>query len=97
MPVTASGRWAGRLLGLAALLFVGFFVLVASGQRGGDTFFSNPSLSITMLGAAGFALIAGGFGMHALGHRDRSFVAFLASAVAMIVLLWTTLEIAFAH
>lgn len=82
---------------MAVLLFVGFFVLVAAGQRGGDTFFSNPWLSITMLGAAGSAVTAGGFGVHALRHHDRSFVSFLAVAAAAIVILWTTLEIAFPH
>jgi hypothetical protein len=96
-PATTSRRWAGRLLGLAALLFAGFFVLVAAGQRGGDTFFSNPSLSITILGAAVAAVVAGAFGVDALRHRDRSVVAFGAIGVATVVILWSALEIAFPH
>jgi len=97
VPTTTSGRWAGRLLGLAALLFAGFFGLVGAGQRGGDTFFSNPSLSITMLGAAGAAMVAGAFGLHAVCHRDRSAVVIGAIVVATVVGLWTALEIAFPH
>jgi len=97
MSATSAGRRAGRLLGVAALLFVGFVVLVASGQRGGETFFSNPSLSITMLGAAALAVAAGGFGVRAIVHRDRSVVVFVAIAVATVVILWTALELAFPH
>ena len=97
MTATPSGRRAGRLLGSAALLFAGFIVLVASGQRGGETFFSNPALSITMLGAAALAVAAGSFGVRALLHRDRSVMVFAAIAVATVVILWTTLELAFPH
>ena len=97
MPETTSGRWAGRLLGLAALLLAAFYGLVALGQRGGDTFFSNPSLSITILGAAGSAVVAGGFGVDALVHRERSFVVFLAIVVAVLVIWWTMMEILFPH
>jgi hypothetical protein len=97
MTAALSGRWSGRLLGFAALLLVGFFALVAGGQRGGETFFSNPSLSITILGAAGAAVVAGGFGVHALVHHERSFMVFLAIAVAVFVIWWIAMEILFPH
>jgi hypothetical protein len=97
MAATTSRRWAGRLLGLAALLLTGFFSLCALGQRGGETFFSNPSLSVTILGAAGSAVAAGGFGVHALVHHERSVVVFVAIAVAAFVIWWSSMEILFPH
>jgi len=97
MDVPTSRRWAGRLLTLSALLLFAFYGLVALGQRGGDTFFSNPALSLTMLGVASLAMAAGGFGVYALAHRDRSFVAFMATAVALFVIWFVAMEIAFPH
>ena len=90
-------RWAGRLLALAALLLAAFYALVALGQRGGETFFSNPSLSVTILGAAGSAVAAGGFGVRALVHHERSVVVFVAIAVAVFVIWWISMEILFSH
>ena len=97
MDVPTSRRWAGRLLTLSALLLLAFYVLVALGQRGGDTFFSNPVLSGTMLGVVSLAIAAGGFGVYALAHRDRSFVAVVATAVAVFVIWFVAMEIAFPH
>ena len=96
-PATTSRRWVGRLLALAALLLAAFYALVALGQRGGETFFSNPSLSVTILGAAGSAVVAGGFGVHALAQHERSAVVFLAIAVAVFVIWWISMEILFPH
>ena len=59
MPQTRMGRLAvgGDVI---SLVFLGVFVgLVSSGQRGGDTFFSNPWLAWSIL-AAGAAAIAAG-------------------------------------
>ena len=97
MPETESGRWAGRLLIVAVLLIGAFSALVASGQRGGDTFFSNLWLSVTILGGAGAALAAGCLGGVALRHGDRSAVAILAVVVGALVLLYSAAEIAFPH
>ena len=96
-PAMTSGRWAGRLLGLAALLLAAFYGLVGLGQRGGETFFSNPSLSVTVLGAAMSAVAAGGFGVYALVHHERSVVVLVAIAVAVFVIWWTSMEILFSH
>ena len=95
--MTTSQRWAGRLLVLAAALLAAFVGLVALGQRGGETFFSNPALSVTFLGAGAVALAAGGFGVRALVRRERSVVVFLAIAVATFVLWWATVELLFPH
>jgi hypothetical protein len=97
MPSTTIGKWAGRLLALSAAFFAFFFGLVATGQRGGDTFFSNPALSITVLAAAGAAVAAGGFGVIALRRRDRSVVVIVSIIAGIVVILWIAAEIAFPH
>ena len=71
--------------------------LVAAGQRGGETFFSNPALTIPMLGAAASAIAGGVLGVFALKHRDRSVVVILAVLVGLFVLVYAVAEFAFPH
>ncbi len=97
MPSSSVGKWAGRLLALSAGFFAFFFGLVATGQRGGETFFSNPALSITILTAAGAAVAAGGVGVIALQRHDRSVVVILSIVAGTVVILWVAAEIAFPH
>lgn len=97
MPLTSMGKWAGRLLALSAGFFTVFFGLVATGQRGGETFFSNPALSIAILAAAGAAVAAGGVGVIASQRHDRSVVVILSIIAGTLVTLWVAAEIAFAH
>jgi ABC-type uncharacterized transport system permease subunit len=51
MPKTRLGKWSVGLIILFFLLFALFQFLVASGQRGGATFFSNLVLAIPILAA----------------------------------------------
>jgi len=98
LPQTGPGRWsAGLDIGFA--LFLGlFFGLVAAGQRGGMTFFSNPWLATTLLLAVFLAVAAGllaGFGI--FWKNERSIVAFLALVVGLFVLYMAAGEILFPH
>ena len=52
MPQTGLGRLSARLLLTAAVGTAAFFSFVASGEKGGDTFFSNPRLPISTMGCA---------------------------------------------
>ena len=97
MPSSNLGRWAGRLLAVSIVLFVVFFGLVAGGERGGDTFFSNPALATTILAAGGSAVVAGCVGALAFRHRDRSIVVIVSVISGIVVALWTTAEIVFPH
>jgi len=58
-PSTRSGWWSVRLAGAFFAFLVLFQALVGAGQRGGDTFFSNPWLAGAILLAAGAALAGG--------------------------------------
>jgi hypothetical protein len=91
------GRRAGRLLGLAVLSYAVFFGLVVAGQRGGETFFSNPALSIPILVAALAAIAAGVTGVIARLREDRGVIVNAAILVGAVVALWVSAEIAFPH
>ena len=97
-PHTAPGAWSLRLLAGSVALFVAFFLLVASGQRGGDTFFSNLWLASTILAAAGLAIGAGAIGLVAvIGSRERSSVVLTAIAVGLVVTVFLIGEVGFPH
>lgn len=68
-----------------------------AGQRGGDTFFSNPALTVPFLGSAGCAIAAGALGIAAVRRHDRSPVVIATTAVGALVLLWSIAELAFPH
>jgi hypothetical protein len=96
MPTTPTG-WAGRLLLLALVCFAAFVALVAAGQRGGDTFFSNLWLTLPVLAASAAALAAGGCGGVAIARGERSVVAIVAVLIGAVIALWWAAELAFPH
>ena len=93
-PRTRLGGW-GLALGFAFfILMVVFFALVAAGQRGGDTFFSNLWLTVPIL-LAGAAGIAGGVAAAIAIVRDgeRSIFSFAGVLLGAIVIFWTVAEL----
>jgi hypothetical protein len=69
-----------------------------SGQRGGDTFFSNLTLTIPMMLAwtPGIsALVTGIIGI--AKSRERSILVFAATAIGLLVLAFSLGEILFPH
>jgi len=94
---TKSGRWAAGLLILAGMCFGAFFGLVASGERGGDTFFSNTALSTAILSAAGASIASGCAAVVAVRHGDRSVVLPVSILVGGFVLFFIAAEIALPH
>ncbi len=71
-------------------------VLVAAGQTGGDTIFSNLFLSIPALGAA--ALTAGAFAAFAVvRRRERSVLVLAAMIFGLLVLVFVVGEVASPH
>jgi hypothetical protein len=97
VPSTIAGRRAGWLLVGGGGLFATFLGLVGAGQRGGDTFFSNPLLAAAILGAGGAAIASGALGVVAWRRGDRSVVVVAAILAGLVTVWWTVAEIAFPH
>ena len=98
LPKTSLGKWSFGLIIVFFLLFVIFQLLVASGQRGGATFFSNPVLTIPILlaGISGvFAFFTGIISI--VRSKERSVLVFLATAIGLFVMLFWLGEILFPH
>ena len=87
-PKTRSGKLSAWLLVTLAVLMGVFRINVLLGQRGGDTFFSNPSLAIPILlaGISGIAAFITGL-ISIIREKERSISVYLAVAVGLIVLI----------
>jgi hypothetical protein len=86
------------LTAVAAVLFAVFLGLVATGQKGGDTFFSNPWLSGTITAGAVCAVGAAVTGLYAIiRERERSILVFATTTIGLLVLIYVILEISLPH
>lgn len=95
---TILGTWSVRLIVVSLLFFILFFSLVVLGQRGGDTFFSNPVLTVPILLAGIFAVSAFFTGIIGITRSgERSVLVFLATAMGLFVLLFGIAEIISPH
>ena len=98
MPRTTLGKWSTALIVAFIVLLVSFQLLVASGQRGGETFFSALVLAVPILigGICGVsAFVIGLIGV--IRSRERSVTVYLAVTIGLLVLLWGLAEIIFPH
>ncbi len=90
------GKWSFGLI-ISFFVFLGlFFLFVNLGEKGGETFFSNPKLTIPMLVAA-----TSGIGSFFTGiltifkNKEKSIFVFLSTLIGFFVLLWCLSEILF--
>ncbi len=98
MPSSRSGRWSLILAVAAVCGLAAFYGLVIGGQRGGDTFFSNPWLAGTMTAAVVCAIAAAGAGLYGIVRaRERSAVVFATTTFGLLVLAYAIAEVAFPH
>jgi len=97
-PTTDLGKWSAWLIVAFAVLLGVFYILVASGQRGGDTFFSNLILTIPMLLAAmsGIAAFITGL-ISVVKRKERSISVYLAITFGLFVILFALGEVIFPH
>ena len=97
-PATRLGRWAAGLIVGSGALFVVMDVLVRTGQRGGDTFFSNKPLAITVLAAFACGIAAFGAGLVAVvWQRERAVPVFVALVLGFFMLWFAVGEIVVPH
>lgn len=98
MPRTKLGKWSVGLLGAFIFFIVLLNVLIATGQRGGDTFFSNTALTIPLLLAG-----AGGIGGFVVGlmaiikQRERGWLVYIAVVIGAFVTMFAGGELFFPH
>lgn len=98
MPKTLLGKWSVGLIATFFLLIISCLLLVASGQRGGDTFFSNLVLGVPGLlaGTCGVsAFFTGLIGI--IRSKERSILVFLATAIGFYLLALLLGEILVPH
>jgi predicted Abi (CAAX) family protease len=89
LPKTALGKWS---IGLA-ISFIVFFALVsvlgATGQEGGETFFSNLFLAIPGLIAAVSAFAAFLTGLiDIIFMKERALLVFVATAIGLLLIVF---------
>ena len=97
-PTTTLGKRSAWLIFTFAVSLASFGILVASGQRGGDTFFSNPILTIPVLIAATAGISAFITGLISIVRsRERSVSVYVAVAFGLITLVFVLGEIIFPH
>lgn len=97
-PKTKKGKRSVGLIVVFFVLFGIFQLLVASGQRGGETFFSNLLLTIpiTLAAICGiFAFFTGIIGV--IKNKERSVLVFLSIIIGLFILLFCLGEIIFPH
>ncbi|MFC1964762.1 hypothetical protein ACFLWG_02000 [Chloroflexota bacterium] len=98
IPKTHLGKWSIWFIIAFIVLFMSFQLLVASGQRGGATFFSNLALSVPMLiaGISGIsAFFTGIIGI--IKSKERSVLVFLATIIGFLILFFVLGEILVPH
>lgn len=98
MPKTNLGRWSIWLI-IGFFVFLGLFYLaVALGQRGGETFFSNLILTIPILLAGVSGILSFFTGITSIvKSKERSVLVFLATVLGLFVLFFVMGEILFPH
>ena len=98
LPKSYVGKWSIGFIAAFIVFFVIFQLLVVSGQRGGETFFSNLALTIPILlaGISGvLAFFTGIIGV--IRNRERSILVFLAMLIGFFILLFSIGEVVFPH
>ena len=102
MPKTTLGKWSVALIVAFIVVIVAhqvaFQLLVASGWRGGETFFSTlvATVPVILAGISGVsAFVTGLIGI--IKSRERSVTVYLAALIGLFVQLFWLGEIIFPH
>ena len=98
LPRTRRGRISAGLLAVAVAAFLFVQVLVASGERGGDTFTDNWRLSGAM-GVAGLCILLGALvGLVAVWRdHERSVLVFVSIGIGALAALFLLGEFLIPH
>ncbi|KYK26486.1 hypothetical protein AYK26_05030 [Euryarchaeota archaeon SM23-78] len=98
LPKSILGKCSVGLIIIFFLLFGTLQLLIFSGQRGGDTFFSNLILAIPALLSGILGISAFFIGLISIiKNKERSFLVFLSITIGFLVLVFCAGEILFPH
>ena len=88
-PKTSWGKWSVGFTLALILFFAVFLILVLSGQRGGETFFSNLLLTVPMLlaGTCGVAAFVTGLA-GIIKSKERAILVYLAIFIGFEILIF---------
>lgn len=98
LPKTHLGKWSTGLFAVCIVFFVIFQILVASGQRGGETFLDNIPLSLN-----GLVFVISGISAFFTGiisivkGKERSALAFISTIIGLLILIFVIGEFIFPH
>ncbi len=97
-PKHTLGKLSVELLVLSIIFFGVLMALIFSGQKGGDTFFSNlllaiPGLLVAICGVAAFftGIIS------IVKEKECSILVYLSTGIGFFILLFVASEILFPH
>jgi len=97
-PKTKLGRWSVILI---TAFFIGlsiFYLLVASGMRGGETFFSNIPLAINWITIAILGISSFFTGIISIiKSKERSILVFISTIIGFLILFFVLGEFLFPH
>ena len=97
-PHINLGTYSVWLFIALCLFFIIFYFFIVSGQRGGNTFFSNLLLAIPILIAATLAVFSFVTQITGIINRKRRAVfVFISTVVGFLVLLFGLFEIIIPH
>jgi hypothetical protein len=98
MPRTALGKWSLGLTGGLIIFFALLVLLAATGQTGGETFFSNLALAIPGLLAAACGIAAFCTALISIFRKkDYAILVFLTGFIGLLVLLFVAGELIYPH
>lgn len=98
MPKTILGQWSVKLIVLFLVFLLVGFAVIASGQRGGEYFFSNLLISIPMVLAGICGLVSFFTGLISIvKNKERGILVFVSTLVGLFVLFFISGEILSPH
>jgi len=98
LPKTTLGKWSAVCIAAFIVLLLVARILVASGQEGGETIFSNLVIGIPMALAClsgVMAFLLGVFGI--IAAKERSIIVFACTFIGFLVLALILGEVVSPH
>lgn len=98
MPKTKYGKWSVGLILCCILFLTTFFLVIKTGYRGGDTFFSNPLLALPISISAICGIMSFVTGVISIfKQKERNILVILSTLLGLFVLYFVLGEVLTPH